>query len=367
MTSSIDAVARKDGSPKRRKKVTLQDVAKASGVSTTTVSLVLQNKGEISEGTRKKVRKACTTLGYQYTAASESKKATGFVGVLIDTMENPYFTEMVEPLETVLNREGYASIVLNTYGDKKRQDHLMDSLGRLNLSGLVVIPASGTDERSLKKIERTRIPSVMGIRHVGFGEFDYVGPNYFSGMQLASRPLVELGHQAIAFVGGEHNNMAYTERYSSFVSFMNSESIPITPEWILPGSPVFGSGCDSTKVLFASKPHPSAIIAYNDIVACGVIRGLRELGLVAGKDVAVIGFDGIRQAELHSIPITTVSTPPERIGFELGQLIIKRVKDPHCMPVNITPPPRLIVRQSCGSKAIATRDGLPLETAKQAR
>ncbi len=352
MASSIDAVTRKSARPKRRKKVTLQDVGKASGVSATTVSLVLQDKGEISEGTRKKVRGACARLGYQYTVPPETKKATGFIGVLIDTMENPYFTEMVEPLEAVLNKEGYTSIVLNTYGEKKRQDHLMDALDRLNLRGLVVIPASGTDEKSLKKIERTGIPSVMGIRHVGFGEFDYVGPNYFLGMQLASRHLVELGHQAIAFVGGEHTNTAYTERYSSFASFMNSESIPITPEWILPGPPVFGSGRDSMEVLFASRPHPSAIIAYNDIVACGVIRGLRDLGLAAGKDVAVIGFDGIRQAELHSIPITTISTPPERVGFELGQLIIKRINDPSSMPVNITPPPRLIVRQSCGCKSI---------------
>jgi LacI family transcriptional regulator len=352
MASSIDAVSRIAPRPKRRKRVTLQDVGKASGVSTTTVSLVLQNKGEISERTRTKVREACAQLGYRYTAASETKKATGFIGVLIDTMENPYFTEMVEPLETVLNKEGYASVILNTYGDTKRQDHLVNSLGALNLSGLVVIPASGSDEMSLKQMERAGIPSVMGIRHVGFGEFDYVGPNYFLGMQLASRHLVELGHQAIAFVGGEVNNAAYIERYSSFTSFMNSESISITPEWILPGPPVFGAGRESTKALFANKPHPSAIIAYNDIVACGVIRGLRDLGLVAGKDVAVIGFDGIRQAELHSIPITTVSTPPERIGFELGQLIIKRINDPSGMPVNITPPPRLIVRQSCGSKTI---------------
>lgn len=347
MARSVDNQKKR---PRRLKKVTIRDIAKASEVSATTVSLVLQDKGDISEETRKKVRAASQKLGYRYTNSPDTKRTTGFIGVFIDTMENPYFTEMVEPLETVLNKAGYASVILNTYGDKQRQDHLMESLDKLNLSGLVIIPASGTDEESLRKIEATGIPAILGIRHVGFGEFDYVGPNYFSGMQQAARHLIKLGHKSIAFIGGERNNIAYIERYSSFASFMDSESIPITPEWILPGSPVFDTGRDATVTLFAEKPHPSAIIAYNDIVACGIIRGLRELGLVAGKDVAVVGFDGIRQAEIHSIPITTVSTPPERIGFELGQLIIKRIKEPDYMPVNIMPPPKLIVRQSCGSR-----------------
>ncbi|MBT3480254.1 MAG: LacI family DNA-binding transcriptional regulator, partial [Opitutales bacterium] len=317
MASSIDSADSKKKRPRRLKKVTIQDVAKASEVSATTVSLVLQNKGEISEETRKKVRAASQKLGYRYANSPDMKRTTGFIGVLIDTMENPYFTEMVEPLETVLNKEGYASVILNTYGDKKRQDHLLESLDHLNLSGLVIIPASGTDEESLKKIKATGIPFIMGIRHLGFGEFDYVGPNYFSGMQQAVRHLIDLDYKAIAFVGGEQNNTAYIERLSSFTSFMNLESIPIVPEWILSGAPVFDTGRDSVTQLFAEEPHPTAIIAYNDIVACGVIRGLRDLGLVAGKDVAVIGFDGIRQAAIHSIPITTVSTPPERIGFEL--------------------------------------------------
>ncbi len=350
MTSSTKPASTKSQRSRRLKKVTLQDVATASGVSATTVSLVLQNKGEISEATRKKVRNASKDLGYQYANASAARRSTGFIGVLIDTMENPYFTEMVEPLETVLNDAGFTSVILNTYGDRKRQDHLVDSLDHLNLSGLVIIPASGTDEQSLKRIKATKIPFVMGIRHTGFGEFDYVGPNYFSGMQQAAKHLFELGHMAIALVGGERNNTAYIERYSSFTSFMNAQSLPITPEWVLPGPTVFSTGRDATRTLLARKPHPSAIIAYNDIVACGVIRGLHDLGMVAGKDIAVVGFDGIRQAEIHSIPITTVSTPPERIGFELGQLIIKRIKEPDFMPVNIMPPPKLLVRQSCGSE-----------------
>lgn len=117
------------------------------------------------------------------------------------------------------------------------------------------------------------------------------------------------------------------------------------------GPPTSEFGVEAMAKILALKEPPSAVIAYNDQLAFGLMSGARDVGLTPGKDIAIVGFDDVRASAVRNVPLTTVSTPPSRIGAELARLLMARIKDGGAAAVNIIPPPRLIIRKSCGAPA----------------
>jgi LacI family transcriptional regulator len=124
------------------------------------------------------------------------------------------------------------------------------------------------------------------------------------------------------------------------------------------GPPTSEFGVAAMASIVAMKEPPSALIAYNDQLAFGLMSGARDAGLTAGKDIAIVGFDDVRAAAMRNLPLTTVSTPPSRIGAELARLLMARIRDSGAVPVNIIPPPRLVIRKSCGAPPAPSQAGI---------
>ena len=330
------------------KKTTVKTIAQMAEVSPATVSLVLHGKGNLPEKTRTRVRQAIERSGYVRPVAKRLPSSINAIGVIVYDIENSYSGELFKGLEGEFQDQNIVSMMLSSNNVVERQNFLLAHLDQWGCAGAILIPANGSGHETLSIIQNLRMPIVLGVRHLGFGTFDYVGPNYFQGMSLATQHLIDLGHKRIAFVGGEANNSAYSERLGGFRMTIaragDVESLEIQ-------GPTTSSqfGIDAMADILRMKNPPTAIIAYNDQLAFGLMHAATEAGIVPGKDIAIVGFDDIRVSELQSIPLTTVSTPPSRIGLEMARLLKSRIDGNDGEPVNIIPPPVLKVRSSCGA------------------
>jgi LacI family transcriptional regulator len=331
-----------------RRRPTLKEVGEAANVSATTVSLVLQQKGSIPNLTRQRVLEAIESTGYERQRRSRSSAAGKPVGILSDDIENPYYAELFAAVDIELSAYGLVPVLMYSQGSVERQCGLLRSLGDWGAAGALVIPVNGSGEETLNVVKELHLPVVFGVRHLGFGSFDYVGPNYFQGMQIATRYLIELGHRRIAFVGGLPENTAYLERLAGFRMTLSSEGLATPSSYEIIGPPTAQFGTELMSRVLSLRERPTAVIAYNDQVAFGLMAAARDAGLVPGRDISLVGFDDVRAAALGSIPLTTVSTPPSRVGQEMGRLLRRRLNDDVEDPLNIIPPPLLKIRASSG-------------------
>ncbi|WP_127562866.1 MULTISPECIES: LacI family DNA-binding transcriptional regulator [Nioella] len=332
------------------KKVTLKDVAEMAGVSPATVSLVVQGKGNLKDETRESVLRTIEETGYSRKAPSTRKVQGAQFALVVDDIANPYFHALYEGLDKVLADAGACTSILSTHDSIARQRQLLHDLWESGIAGVVLVPATGTTYLDLQEFENRRRPLLMAVRRIGQSPFDYVGANPMVGMQLATEHLAALGHEKIGFIGGYQKNFAYSERYAGFASSLMSHGLELDPTLIRNGGSTRAFGYSAARDVLAAKNHPTALIGYNDLVAIGIMDAVVASGLRVGKDIAVIGYDDIPEAALQPVPLTSVATPAEKLGEMVGQALQSWSLDRSSgSPLDITYPPRLIVRESCGA------------------
>ncbi|MDP6429375.1 MAG: LacI family DNA-binding transcriptional regulator [Rhodospirillales bacterium] len=344
--------------PGKSRKPTLKQVARHAGVSPSTVSLVIRDKGSLPDRTRQKVFRAIEETGYKRPKSKHGAAGMSAIGVIADDIENPYYAELFRVIDRELEGSAVTALLLASNGSLARQCSLIKKLAGWGCAGAVLIPANASGQETLDLIKHLDMPVVLGVRHLGFGIFDYVGPDYVKGMQLATQHLIDLGHKRIAFVGGKPENSAYSARLRGFRMTVSNAGAARPEVFEMEGPPTSEFGVEAMASITAMREPPTALIAYNDQLAFGLMSGARDIGLTVGKDIAIVGFDDVRAAAMRNLPLTTVSTPPSRIGAELARLLMARIKDSSAVPVNIIPPPRLKIRMSCCAPPVPAEAGM---------
>jgi LacI family transcriptional regulator len=344
--------------PGKSRKPTLKQVAEHAEVSPSTVSLVIRDKGNLPDHTRQKVFRAIEEIGYRRPKSRRAGAGMAAIGVIADDIENPYYAELFSVIDRELEGSAVTPLLLASNGSLARQSSLIKKLAGWGCAGAVLIPANASGQETLDLIRSVDMPVVLGVRHLGFGIFDYVGPDYVRGMQLATQHLIDLGHKRIAFIGGKPENSAYSARLKGFRMTISNAGAAQPETFEMEGPPTGEFGVEAMAAILAMNEPPTAVIAYNDQLAFGLMSGARDAGLTAGKDIAIVGFDDVRAAAMRTLPLTTVSTPPSRIGAELARLLMARIKDGGAATVNIIPPPQLKIRKSCGAPPIAAEAGI---------
>lgn len=336
---------------KRQERVTLKEIAEHSGLSPSTVSLVLRNSPLVADGTRRKVQASIDVLGYVYnrSAANLRGAASKAVGLLIGEITNPFYAELTAGVDAVLERADHIAFLGNTQESVERQGRFLARLREQNVDGVILCPAEGSTGATLKPILGWGMPCVQTLRYLQGVELDYVGADYRLGMQMAVEHLVRLGHRRIALVGGAMHHSAVRERRAGFRDAM--ERAGLAGDLIVPCPLTRRHGAEAVEDLMERADQPTGIIAYNDIVALGVMQGLERHGLRIGADVAVIGCDNIEEAALAEPGLTTVATNPRRIGEEAASLLLRRIENPRGARDRVIVPPCLVVRRSCGEAA----------------
>jgi len=336
---------------KRVGKITITEIARAAEVSSATVSLVLNGKGRISEGTRAKVSKAMQELGFIRDQGAANLRLGGskLIGVVVNDISNPFFAELTAALEQTVSPGGFMLIVANSADDPARQRELLLAMVGHGVAGLVVSPSAGTMHADFAFIKRREIPCVICVRELAGIGMDFVGTDDFSAACLAVEHLFELGHRRIAFVGGVPSTTTWSFRQAGFRQAMHRLGAPVDEELILPGPTNRDFGRQVARRLLSLPERLTAVLCFNDIVAIGLCAGLHEAGVEVGRQVSVVGFDNLPESEAWPPPLTTVEVYPRGLGAETGRLLLRRLEGQSGSVVNQRLAPKLIVRRSTGA------------------
>lgn len=335
---------------KKSSRITLVDVANELGVSPATVSLALRDKKVVAKKTREAVRRKVQELGYVYnrSAAQLRTQRSNSIGLIVPNLLNPFFAELTDQVERVLDEQGSSLIVAGTSEDIEQQAKTLQNMQEYGVDGVLVCPVPRTSPKHLRTLMRSGVPVVLFTRAVHGLAANYVGADNTLGSAVATEYLISLGHKRLSYIGGLDASTTRTERFSGFVDACNKHKIEVVDEFCLATETTLHGGYQAIISLLGLPDPPTAAVCYNDVVAFGAILGLWAQDRRPGNDFSVVGFDDIANASIWSPPLTTISSRPQQIGEEAVLLLLSLIEKPRKTPKRIILAPSLVVRRSCG-------------------
>ena len=339
-------------------RVTIVDIARAAGVSKSTVSLVLQGSPLVKPDKREKVQDAIRRLGYIYHrgAANLRRSVSDVVGLVINDLTNPFFAEMTVGLEAALQTAGLIPFLANTGESPARQALVMRTMREHGAVGYVLCPAIGTDAADLAEVRGWGLPVTTVMRRLPGDWLSSVTPDNVGGARRATEHLLRLGHRRIAFLGGRSGMVVHEERRAGWEKALRHAGLPADPSLVVESTPNRAGGALALQRVLSVAEPPTAALCFNDVVAIGVIYALDGRGLAAGRDFAVVGFDDIADARLIHPPLTTVAVESQRLGEHAAAILLEQLAGTAAGPQHITGDARLIVRASCGAAGVASTE-----------
>ncbi|RME74699.1 MAG: LacI family transcriptional regulator [Chloroflexi bacterium] len=350
-------------------RVRIKDVAERAGVSTATVSHVINNTRYVSEETRQKVLQAIEELNYQPSAIARglATNSTRTVGLVISDIANPFFTAVARGVEDEIIQHGYHTIFCNTDEDPAREDEYLRLLSARQIDGLIIAPTGIRSERLLR-MAQAELPIVLLDRETPGIDAPLVCVDNEDGAYRAVKYLVELGHRRIAVLMGLETISTQVARYNGYRRALQEAGIPLDEGLVVKANPLFYSNRPihlnssppnfltnnqmtpaafyALQELLDLSDRPTAIFVTNNQMTLGTLHALKERGLRCPDDISVISFDDHDWAPLFSPPLTVVRQPTYRLGQAAAQLLMQLI---HHQPVDPPPPlpTEFIIRQSC--------------------
>jgi LacI family transcriptional regulator len=330
---------------------TIKEVAELAGVSSATVSHVINGTRFVSEAVREQVLQAMNSLNYQPNALARSLRSghTHTLGLILPDSANPFFAEMGHSIEMAAFEAGYSVIFCNTENDIERESFYLDVLTKKQVDGIIFV-STGENKESLKKLIELKIPTVVLDRDLAGMQMDFVQADNLQGGYLATRYLISLGHKRIGCIAGSPKVAAGSQRMTGYQKACEEFSIPVDGNLVAYGefNPV--SGWELGLRMLSQKDRPTAIFVSNDMMAIGVLRAAAELSISVPNDLAIVGFDDIELASYTIPPLTTIKQPKVEMGKATLDLILRRISDELAEPKRIVLPVSLVIRSSCGSQ-----------------
>jgi len=339
----------------QKRRYTIKDIAEQSGVSLSTVSLVLNGNPRISGATRDRVHKTIERLGYQPNrmARALAWRHTRTLAVLVPQLRHAfadvYFGEIVSGIYDRASKLGYKILLEVARTEFTESKEYLQLFDQKFVDGILFIGANSKHHFLQDFGDRTR-PFLLVNNYSKEFDLDYVVSNYRYGAWQATQHLMHLGHQRIGFIsGGLAEIQTSRDIFESFHEVLGEHGIEPNPELVVDGWLTEEGGMKAAEELLQKDPQLSAIFALNDKMALGAIKKLNELGLRVPHDVAVVGFDDIPQAS-YAIPgLTTVHQPLYEIGKLSCERLIELIHG-KVDRVQEVIPIYLVVRESCGAK-----------------
>jgi LacI family transcriptional regulator len=330
---------------------TIIDVAREAGVSKSTVSLVLQNSSQVRHETRNLVRETMAKIGYVYNRSAANLRAAnvGLIGLVINDLRNPFFTEFATSLQMALSTQGYATVVANTDEDPQLQSQVVAAMIEHGVSALVISPAYGGGSDAFDALQRAGIPAMQVLRKVDprTGIFPFAAPDYLAGSKLATRHLFDSGARRIAFVGGLEGRSVTQERREGYFEVLSQHGLePLT----LAGRASRAFGREVAHKITREHPLVDSAVCFNDLVALGMLTGFAELGRRVGEDFRIVGFDDIEDCAQSFPALTSVHCDIANLGLRMASTTIDWLEEGIIPPPETRTPVELIVRKSSGSR-----------------
>ncbi|MDO6409849.1 MAG: ribose operon transcriptional repressor RbsR [Pantoea sp.] len=326
----------------------MKDVARLAGVSTSTVSHVINNNRFVSEQVREKVEQAIRSLNYAPSALARSLKInqTRTIGMLLTASNNPFYSEVVRGVENSCYERGYSLILCNTEGDEERMNRSLETLLQKRVDGLLIM-CTETHLPSADILNRyPSIPMVMMDWAPFEGRGDIIQDNALLGGEMATQHLIDRGYRRIACIAGPLDKTPARLRLDGFQKAMSNSGLPVLPGYVVDGDFEFQGGFNAMNQLLTLDPLPEAVFTSNDAMAVGVYHALFQAGLRVPQDIAVMGYDNIELARYLTPPLSTVHQPKDELGELAIDTLIHRMSDPDASQQTLVLTPELVERGS---------------------
>jgi LacI family transcriptional regulator len=345
--------------------ITIRDVARQSGYSPSTVSIVLNNaplSRYIPADTKARIVTAARRLGYRPNPLARSLRSqrSNIVGVMVFNITDPFCTPILRGIENSLYQSNYLSLLADAHNEPHRFERYLEMLLDRRVEALIVVANwLVTDIKLLADLTEKQVPTVIAGRAFEAESVSTVSVDNEGGASMALEHLYRLGHRDIAFLRGPKNLASSGQRWKGIRSFaqsaglrLDSKRIAELPESLDPNSS-FEAGSHLTSELLRHERPFTALMVYDDLTALGALRALNKKGLRVPEDCSVIGFDDVAQASLSVPSLTTVRQPMEAMGsMSVGIILdaIQSVSQKRDLPVvRRRIPAEIVVRESTRS------------------
>lgn len=337
-------------------RTSIKDIAKHTGFSTTTISLVLNGKGKkISKKTKDIIFEAAEKLNYRpnQLAISLVKKRTKTIGLIISDIRNLFFSNLAKGVEDECRENGWNLILCNSSDIHQRDLDNIQMLADKGVDGIIYGMSADSDAKKAKKcldlMNKLKMPFILIDRFIVNVDCCSVVVDHKCGGYLATKHLIELGHRRIACVTGPMTLSDSIYRLEGYKKALEEDNIEYDPSILFEGKYTWESGIAAVDYLMGKDF--TAIFAFNDMSAYGVYSRLKEYNLSVPDDISVVGYDNILFSEIIDPPLTTINQPIVEMGEEAARQLMNMIDNETFISKNITFQPTLIIRKSTKAKA----------------
>ncbi|EHO49309.1 substrate-binding domain-containing protein [Haemophilus sp. oral taxon 851] len=328
---------------------TMKDIARLAQVSTSTVSHVINGSRFVSDEIREKVMRIVVELNYtpSYIARSLKVKATKTIGLLVTATNNPFFSEVMAGVEQYCQKNQYNLIIATTGGDAKRLQQNLQTLIHKQVDGVLLMCG---DSRFQADMELT-VPLPLVVMDWWFTELnaDKILENSERGGYLATKSMVDAGHQKIGIITGNLRKSVAKNRLQGYKKALSEANIVLNPDWIVESHFDFEGGIVGAQKLLALSDRPTAIFCCSDTIAIGAYQAIQNQGLRIPQDISIMGYDDIELARYLFPSLSTISQPKAELGKLAVETLLQRIQEPNENYRTLVLEPTCILRESISS------------------
>lgn len=343
-------MSEQNNAPKMGRRVTIRDVARASGVSYSTVSRVLSGYEFVKESTRNRVMEAVENLSYvaNLPARSLAGGRSRIIGVLVPNLDNGYVGTITQGIDQALASDNYDLMLYTSHRHPGKESFYVNAIANGLTDGLLLI-APLVPTTYLSELREQNYPYVLIDQADVTDSSSVVEATNWQGAYEATCYLCQLGHSRIAFITGSLAVRSALDRLQGYKAALADCGIPVREDLIFEGDYQQQTGYEITKKLLHNvNSRPTAVFAANDLSAFGAMDAAREQGFCIPDDISIVGFDDVPQASFVYPKLTTVRQPLEQMGQAAVELLLKQIQEQSRVPQRVSLQTQLVIRDSCG-------------------
>jgi LacI family transcriptional regulator len=329
---------------------TIRDVARQAQVSTATVSATLNNTAYVSPDLKARVLAAVEQLGYAPSGIAKSLKTgkTRLLALVVADVSNPFFTGLIDAVESAAYDWGYALILCNSDEKFERERNHLSLARTQRCDGMILAPTGDIEDYRAAGMRAFSAPTVLIDRVLDSWNVDSVTLDNVSAAMQATNYILDLGHRRIGTISGPPHVSTGGDRLAGFKKALAAQNVPLDSAHVRSGDFREDSAFAVTREMLSRPDRPTALYVANNLMLVGVMRAVAEAGLVCPADISIVSTDDFSWATAFRPRLTTVRQPVREMGAEAVRLLVERIErgtEEPCKRLVLLP--TLIVRESC--------------------
>lgn len=332
---------------------TLEDIARQSGVSRSTVSRVVNNHPNVRADVRQRVMTAIKEAGYHPNLAARTlvSRRTGLIGLILPRsvssfFADPYFPRLTQGIAQACNRNNY-TLALFLVSTREDEEMIFPRVSRKGFLDGILVQSGQIGDQLIDSLIATRAPLVVIGRPLQAAPVSYIDVDNVTAAYQAVSHLIRLGYRRVATITGSPNSTVTIDRTQGYLKALADHGRPVEASLMAEGDFTEAGGYYAMRQLLAARPD--AVFAASDLMAVGAMRAAREAGFGIPADIAFVGFDDLPIANTADLQLTTIRQPVHPCGFTAVEILIDTIENGVEPPRRVIMDARLVIRESCGA------------------